>query len=157
VKRLALLLLLFTFICTAPAQAGWKSDWRWAPYAKEHKFKHKYDSLKELRRAYLKEKKTFKRRAARYNKRRLQEWRHWTRLFIPDCTWYGESGTGPEYDPIRYTTPNALGSGAFGKFQFMPSTYHNRATYHDWSPLDQEIAARREYWANGIAPWTACY
>ena len=151
-KRFALLLLLFTFTCTSSAAA----DWRWAPPTKEHKVKIKYTNFKELKKAYLKEKRRHHRRIERHNNRRLRQWKHWTNLYIPDCTWYGESGTSPEYDPIRYTTPNAGGSGAYGKFQFMPGTYHNRATYHDWSPLDQEIAARREFWANGTAPWAAC-
>jgi hypothetical protein len=162
VKRIVLLLLLFTFTCTSSASAA---DWRWGRYDTQHKITIKvgknkvtrtYSSLKELKQIYLKERKKFKRREARYDKRRLREWKHWTNLFIPDCTWYGESGTGPEYDPARYTMPNSGGSGAFGKFQFMPGTYHNRAKYHDWSALDQEIAARREYWANGTAPWEAC-
>jgi hypothetical protein len=153
VKRLALLLLLFTFTCTSSASA----DWRWAPpQFKKEKVTYKYTSLKELRKSYLKEKRHFKRRAARYDKRRRAEWKHWTKLFIPACTWYGESGTGPEYARYRYTLPNSSGSGAYGKFQMMSGTYHNRAKYHDWSALDQEIAARREYWANGTAPLAAC-
>lgn len=151
--RIALLLLLFTFTCTSPASAA---DWRWAKYNTKHKITYKYSSLKELKESYLKEKQKFKRREARYDKRRLREWKHWISLFIPDCTWYGESGTGPKYARYRYTLPNSQGSGAYGKFQMMPATYHNRAKYHDWSALDQEIAGHREYQANGTAPWAAC-
>lgn len=155
-RRIALLLLLFTFICTSTASAGWRPDWRWAPYQKEHKVTYKYDSLKDLRKAYLKEKKKFKHRAARYNKRRLREWNRWSKTYIPSCTWYGESGTGPEFASYRYTLPNSTDSGAYGKYQMMPGTYHNRAKYHDWSALDQEIAGHREYQANGVSPWTNC-
>lgn len=151
-KRIALLLLLFTFICTSSASA----DWRWAPYHAKHKVSYKYDSLKSLKKTYLKEKHKFKHREARYNKRRLREWKHWSNLFIPTCTWYGESGTGPQFSPVRYTMPNSQGSGAFGKYQMMPGTYNNRAKYHDWTALDQEIAGHREYWANGTSPWANC-
>jgi len=109
-----------------------------------------------IKQSYRKALKRHKLRIQRYNHKRLQEWTHWTRLFIPSCTWYGESGTGPEYAPYRYTMANSGGSGAYGKFQMMSGTYHNRAKYHDWSALDQEIAARREYWANGTSPWSNC-
>lgn len=153
-KRLGLILLLFTFLWVPPAFA---SDWRWAkPNLRKQTVKYSCDSLKCIRQTYLKEKRRFKKRVALHDKRRLREWKHWTRLYIPQCTWYGESGTGPEYSPARYVMWNSSGSGARGKFQFMPGTYHNRAKYHDWSALDQEIAARREFWANGTAPWTNC-
>lgn len=151
-RRIVLLLLLFTFTCTSSASA----DWRWSQYQHKHKATYSYNSLKELKKDYLKERKKFKRREARYNKRRLREWKHWANLFIPSCTWYGESGTGPQFSPVRYVTPNSQGSGAYGKYQMMPGTYHNRAKYHDWSALDQEIAGHREYQANGTAPWEAC-
>lgn len=151
-KHIALLLLLFTFTCSASASA----DWRWAPYDKKHKATYSYTSLKELKKSYIKEKHKFKRREARYDKRRLREWKHWINIFIPDCTWYGESGTGPKFARYRYTLPNSQGSGAYGKFQMMPGTYHNQAKYHDWSALDQEIAGHREYQDHGTAPWDAC-
>jgi len=154
VKRLALLLLLlFTFTCPTSAMA----DWRWAPpkFEKE-KVTYRYSSLKELRKSYLREKRHFKRRVARYDKRRQQEWNRWTKTYIPSCTWYGESGTGPEFASYRYTLPNSEGSGAYGKYQMMSGTYHSQAKYHDWSPLDQEIAGHREYQAHGTAPWSAC-
>lgn len=151
-RRLVLVLLLFTFCCTSSASA----DWRWSPPTKQHRVVVKYTNFKELRKAYRKEKRRHHRRLERYNERRLHAWEHWTNLYIPACTWYGESGTGPEFDPARYTMPNATGSGAYGKYQMMPGTYHNRARYHDWSPLDQEIAGHREYYANGTAPWENC-
>jgi hypothetical protein len=150
-----LILLIMLFLVTAsPASA----DWRWAkPQLKKQTVTYSCASMKCIRQTYLKEKRRYHRRVERYDKRRQHEWSYWTHLFIPTCTWYGESGYGPEYARVRYTMPNATGSGAYGKFQFMPGTYHNRAKYHDWSPLDQEIAARREYWANGTSPWTNCH
>lgn len=152
-KRCTLLLLLFSLMGAAPAAA----DWRWAsPHFKAHKVTYSCDSLKCVRQHYLKERHRYKRKTAIYNKRRLREWRHWTKLFIPACTWYGESGYGPKYARIRYTMPNSTGSGAYGKFQMMPSTYHSDAKYHDWSALDQEIAGRREYWKHGTFPWQNC-
>ncbi len=153
-KSLAVAALLFTSTLVTPAQA----DWRWAkPVLKEQKIAYFCDTMQCLRRSYIKEKKKLHRKIVRYNQRRLREWRYWTSLYIPDCTWYGESGYGPKYARYRYTMWNSGGSTAYGKFQFMSNTYHNRAKYHDWSALDQEIAARREYWANGTGPWTNCY
>lgn len=153
-KRLGVLLLLFVPLW-APSVS--KADWRWAkPNLKHQTVKYHCATLKCIRHTYVKEKHRFKKRVKRYNQRRLREWRRWTRLYIPACTWYGESGTGPQYARYRYTLPNSTGSGAYGKFQMMPGTYHSRAKYHDWSPLDQEIAARREYWAHGTSPWANC-
>lgn len=148
---LALLLLAITW--SKPA----KADWRWAdPQIKKHNVTYSCNTYKCIRRTYLKEKHRLKRKIRRYHQRRLQEWKYWINLYIPVCTWYGESGYGPEYARYRYTLPNSQGSGAYGKFQMMWGTYHSRAKYHDWSPLDQEIAARREFWANGTSPWTNC-
>lgn len=153
-KRFGLLVLLCFLMVTPSADA----DWRWAkPQLRKQTVTYKCDTLQCIKQTYSKEKKRFEKRVDRYNKSRLKEWNHWTKLYIPQCTWYGESGTGPEYSPVRYTMPNSTGSGAYGKYQFMPGTYHNRAKYHDWSALDQEIAARREYWANGTSPWTNCH
>lgn len=151
-RRLGLLLLLFTFLFASSASA----DWRWTPYQKKHKVIYSYTSLKELKKSYHKERHKFKRREARYDKRRLRLWNHWAHLFIPTCTWYGESGAGPQFAQFRYTVPNSGGSGAYGKYQMMPGTYHNQAKYHDWSALDQEIAGHREYQDHGTAPWAAC-
>lgn len=152
-KRFILAVLLFTLLGAPPASA----DWRWAPpHLKKHRVTYSCDSLKCLRHTYVKERHRYQRKIARYNKTRLKEWNYWTRLFIPTCTWYGESGYGPKYAPVRYTMPNSTGSGAYGKYQFMSSTYHSSAKYHDWSPLDQEIAGRREYWKHGTSPWQNC-
>jgi hypothetical protein len=152
--RLGILLLLIALLGTSPAAAD---DWRWSkPSLKKQTIKYSCDSLKCIRDTYTKEKRRYKRRVARYDQRRLQEWKHWAHLYIPTCTWYGESGFGPQFSPIRYTMPNSQGSGAYGKYQMMSGTYHNRAKYHDWSPLDQEIAGHKEYYANGTAPWTNC-
>jgi hypothetical protein len=151
-KSLSIFLLWFALLAGQAA-----ADWRWAdPEFKKHKFSYSCNSFKCIKHTYLKEKRRLRRKITRYHNRRRHEWRHWTSLYIPACTWYGESGYGPEYARYRYTMPNASGSGAYGKYQFMPATYHNRAKYHDWSALDQELAARREYWANGTTPWTNC-
>lgn len=154
-RRFAVFLLWFTLLFAAPASA----NWRWAPPS-FGKYKITYScksyTLKCIRYTYLKEKRRYHRKVERFNQRRLREWKHWTTLYIPACTWFGESGEGPQYSPIRYTMPNSQGSGAYGKFQMMPNTYHSRAKYHDWSALDQEIASRREYWVNGTSPWSNC-
>jgi len=154
------LLAVLVALCTcsmlaAPAQA----DWRWAdPTIKKVKpaiFDCKTSACKKKAKKIAKVK--FKLKKLKFHYKREREWHRWTTRYIPDCTWYGESGVGPKYAKYRYTLPNSTGSGAFGKFQFMPGTYHSRAKYHDWSPLDQEIAARREFWANGIFPWENCH
>lgn len=152
-KRLGLLMLLFAPLGASPASA----DWRWAePKLKKQTITYSCTTMKCIHKTYTREKARYKKRMASYNQRRLQEWKHWVKIYIPNCTWYGESGTGAEYARYRYTLPNSTGSGAFGKFQMMPGTYHNRAKYHDWSALDQEIAARLEYQANGTHPWANC-
>lgn len=134
------------------------ADWRWAePKLKKQTISYSCETMACIDKAFKKEKKRFKKRVARYNKQRLQEWKHWTKLYIPQCTWYGESGRSAQFSRIRYTIPNSQGSGAYGKYQMMPGTYHNRAKYHDWSPLDQEIAGHREYYANGTQPWSNCH
>lgn len=154
-KRLGLLFLLLALLW-APSVA--RADWRWAkPNLKPQTIKYHCASLECIKHTYSKERKRLKRRIAYYNRRRLNEWKYWSRLYIPSCTWYGESGTGAQYARYRYTLPNSTGSGAYGKYQMMPGTYHSRAKYHDWSPLDQEIAGHKEYWANGTGPWTNCH
>lgn len=159
-KRLILMCLLvilfWSFVAALKAVEAY-ADWRWAdPQIKPHRIIYSCNTYKCIRRTYVKEKHRLQKKIKRYHHRRLQEWRYWTALYIPDCTWYGESGYGPRYARYRYTLPNSTGSGAYGKFQMMWTTYHSRAKYHDWSPLDQEIAARREFWAHGTSPWTNC-
>lgn len=157
VKRVMYILLgliLLAVLLKAPAA---QADWRWA----DPKFKVKFyavmcDTPQCVKAAKNISKQRHRRKIRSYHKRKLREWNLWTSRYIPDCTWYGESGHGPKYARVRYVTPNSGGSGAYGKFQFMPSTYHSVAKYGDWSPLDQEIAARREYWRNGTSPWTNC-
>lgn len=95
-------------------------------------------------------------RKAKFTLKREREWTAVTNSFIPDCTWFGESGTGAKYARYRYTLPNSEGSGAYGKFQMMSGTYFSNSKYGDWSPLDQEIAARREYHKHGTSPWSNC-
>lgn len=152
-KRLAFLAVLFALLGAQPASA----DWRWAhPHLRKQTVTYHCDSMKCLRQTYIKAKHRYQKRVARYDKRRLQEWKHWTRLYIPQCTWYGESGTSAQFARIRYTIPNAQGSGAYGKYQFMSGTYHTYAKYHDWTPLDQEIAGHRAYWDQGTEPWANC-
>jgi hypothetical protein len=155
-KRLVvtLLLLLFTFAFVESAQA----DWRWAkppfkqPKAKTSSCKTTACKTKSKKVAVLK----YKLKVAEYHLMKQREWDRWAKKYIPTCTWYGESGPGPEFAPHRYTMPNSTGSGAFGKFQFMPPTYFSFGRYDDWSPLDQEIAARQLFWAQGTSPWEAC-
>jgi hypothetical protein len=152
-KRFVFALLIFSAGLVTPA----KADWRWhPPKLKKQKIVFHCGSMACISSTYKKAKHIYKLRVERYNKRRLAEWKRWIAIPIPDCTWYGESGTGPEYSPTRYTTPNSTGSGAYGKFQMMPATYKSRGKYDDWSPLDQEIAARREFRVHGTSPWANC-
>jgi len=141
------------FIHPTPA----KADWRWPkPHFKIKKFKPVCDSTQCHIVAHIRTQQTYKARIKYYNAKKLAEWNQWIHLYIPKCTWYGESGTGPEYARTRYTVLNMQESGARGKFQFMPGTYQSVAKYNDWSPLDQEIAVRLEYWLHGTTPWSAC-
>lgn len=145
----------FALMIFAPGDS--RADWRWAPAQfKPHKIAYKCSDLKCLRKTYLKERTRLKHKIKLHDAKRLREWNHWTKLYIPQCTWYGESGQGPQFARYRYSVPNSQGSGAYGKYQMMPGTYHNRAKYHDWSPLDQEIAGHREYFSNGTSPWSNC-
>lgn len=155
-KRITLVLLIFTLLAAASPAAA---DWRWAaPHFGKHKVTYKCQTLtyKCLRHTYLKERHRLHRKFVRYHKRRQHEWNHWAHLYIPTCTWYGESGPGPQFASFRYTVPNSSGSGAYGKYQMMPSTYAAHAKYGDWTALDQEIAGHRLYWAAGTSPWQAC-
>jgi hypothetical protein len=152
-RRLTLVLLIFTLV---PASAA-GADWRWAPpKAEKRTVTTKCNTLKCLDTRFAKERKRLAHKIKVHDQRRLREWKRWTSLPIANCTWYGESGTGPEFAPYRYTTPNSTGSGAYGKYQFMPGTYSSNAKYHDWSALDQEIAGHREYQKHGVGPWSNC-
>lgn len=149
--------ILLSLVFINPSHAPAKADWRWAkPNIKVKKFKAVCNSTQCHKAARVRTKENHKARIKYYNARKLAEWNSWTHLPIPDCTWYGESGTGPQFARYRYTLPNSTGSGAYGKYQFMSTTYHDVAKYHDWSPLDQEIAGHREYWKLGTQPWSNC-
>lgn len=151
------LAIALSVICSLSFVNAAHADWRWAPpELKKQKVVFSCSTMECIKQAYKQAKRKHHLRVKRHNARRLKEWKQWSRLYIPTCTWYGESGPGPQFARFRYTVPNSSGSGAFGKYQMMPGTYHSRAKYHDWSPLDQEIAGHREFHANGTSPWEAC-
>lgn len=155
-KRIALIVLMLATFIVLPAGIA-HADWRWkTPHFKLKKVKPVCGQqvCRALARAQAKSNR--KARIAHFNARKRAEWHTWTHIPIPRCTWYGESGYGPEFARYRYTMPNSTGSGALGKYQFMGDTYISSGKYDDWSPLDQEIAARREYWKHGTGPWTNC-
>lgn len=153
-RRLVIAIMLFTLGLTA-TQAS--ADWRWKdPHYHMGTIKPWCDTQQCLHVAKVRARKHLKIRIRHYHQRKLKEWKRWTARYIPDCTWFGESGRGPKYAKYRYTLPNEGGSGAYGKFQFKPGTYFSSGKYDDWSPLDQEIAARREFWKHGTGPWTNC-
>jgi hypothetical protein len=160
-KRIGWIIFIMAVLATAIISinaASASADWRWAPpHFKEHEVTYKYTDLHSLRQIYLRERARLKRKIKLHDQRRLKEWKHWSRLYIPNCTWYGESGASPQFAQVRYTIPNAQGSGAYGKYQMMPGTYFAFAKYGDWSPLDQEIAGHRLFWDQGTSPWTNCH
>ena len=106
----------------------------------------------------------------RRRERRRREWKRTIAKPVPQCIWLGESGAPrpghgrglQEFARWRYRVRNGGSLGgpiegvAYGKFQFMPSTYRSVAKYGDWSKLDQEIAARRLLAQKGTGPWQAC-
>lgn len=152
VKRLIFILTLFVLCNTTTAHA----DWRWAkPKDKKQYVMLMCDSMQCAKVAQHKARVHYEKKIRRYNRRKLAEWQRVTSAYIPVCTWNGESGSGPQYARYRYRVTNTS-SGAYGKFQFMPSTYFSVGRYKDWSPLDQEIAARREYRSHGTSPWANC-
>jgi hypothetical protein len=154
-KLYALLALCVAFFIMTEPSYG---DWRWAPpHLRKQTVTYHCADLKCIRQTYVREKHRYLKRVKRYDKRRLHEWNHWAHLYIPACTWYGESGTGPQFAPYRYVLPNSHGSGALGKYQMMPGTYGTFAKYFDWSALDQEIAGHKLYWDQGTGPWTNCH
>lgn len=153
-RKTALVVLLLFTILTSTAEA----DWRWAGPKPKHisvgmvcdKGKNCNKVLRRMVR------KAQHKRVVRHNRVRQAEWDRVISVPVPRCTWYGESGVGPEFARYRYTLPNSKGSGAYGKYQFMKQTYFNNAKYGDWSPLDQEIAVRGEVAKHSIYPWTNC-
>lgn len=150
-RRIAGVLLLFTLLLVTPAEA----NWRWPkPHYKLQKAKAFCDMPQCVKAAHRRAHALRKARVQFYNHRKQAEWDYWTSLYIPSCTWLGESGAGPEFARFRYTVPNKDNSGAYGKYQFMPQTYASNAKYNDWSALDQEIAAHRLFWQAGTAPWS---
>jgi hypothetical protein len=154
-RRLVIAIMLFTLGLTLATSAS--ADWRWKrPNYHLGTLKVGCSSDRCYHDAKVRRRHRLEKRVHQYNKRMRKEWKLWTARYIPDCTWYGESGRGPEFARYRYTLPNSTGSGAYGKFQFMPHTYYVNGKYDDWSPLDQEIAVRREYWKHGEAPWSNC-
>lgn len=150
------------FLTTVLVLAGFSAgaahaDWRWAaPNYHLGKLKVGCSSAKCYHDAKVRRRHRLETRIYHYNLRKHREWLHWTSLYIPTCTWYGESGYGPQYSSVRYTMPNSGHSGAYGKYQFMPRTYFASGKYDDWSPLDQEIAARVEFWKHSTSPWANC-
>lgn len=147
-------MLFFTLGLMVPSA---HADWRWkAPNWHRAELKPWCSSAKCLHEEKMRENAKLRHRLYHFNKKRLKQWKHWTRLYIPACTWYGESGRGPQYSRARYVMPNQGHSGAYGKFQFMPRTYYSSGQYDDWSPLDQEIAARVEFWKHKTSPWANC-
>lgn len=154
-RMFSVIVLFLALMVIAPKAAS--ADWRWsAPNYHLGTLKVGCSSAKCYQDAKSRRYHRLKKRIYHYHLRKRKEWKHWTSLYIPACTWFGESGRGPEFARYRYVTPNSGGSGAYGKFQFMPKTYFGRGRYDDWSPLDQEIAARREFWAHGTSPWSNC-
>lgn len=152
-KRLVLVLLLFMASTASIAHA----EWRWSrPNLAKQTVTFHCNTTVCIKSAYKTALKRYQRRVHRYDQQRLKEWKRWTRLYIPTCTWYGESGIGHQFAPYRYSVPNSGGSGAYGKYQMMSGTYHSRAKYDDWSPLDQEIAGHREFFVDGTSPWSNC-
>lgn len=154
-RRLVIAITLFlTMGLMAPSA---HADWRWkAPNWHRGELKPWCSSKKCLYEEKVRKNRKLRHRLYRFNKKRLKEWKYWTSRWIPTCTWFGESGQGPQFARYRYYVPNSGGSGAFGKYQMMPGTYSSRAKYGDWSPLDQEIAGHLEFYAHGTGPWANC-
>lgn len=67
---------------------------------------------------------------------------------LPDCTWRPESGGS-------YTAYNAS-SGAYGKYQVIPSTWAAHCSDLGRGPAGQERCAARVYAAQGAGAWVNC-
>lgn len=86
---------------------------------------------------------------------------------MPACTWAPESSWDPRTGQSFIGRPWALGryrvvnpgSGAGGKFQFLPSTWRNiggRGLPHHAPPVDQERGARKLRRLVGLSAWVNC-
>jgi hypothetical protein len=67
---------------------------------------------------------------------------------LPDCTWRPESGGS-------YTAVNGS-SGAYGKYQIIPSTWAAHCSDLGRDPAGQERCAARVYEAQGAGAWVNC-
>jgi hypothetical protein len=67
---------------------------------------------------------------------------------LPECTWRPESGGS-------YTAVNPS-SGAWGKYQVIPSTWAAHCGDLDRGPSGQETCAARVYAAQGAGAWANC-
>ena len=67
---------------------------------------------------------------------------------LPSCTWVPESGGS-------YTAYNPS-SGAYGKYQIIPSTWAAHCSGLDRGPGGQEQCAARVYAAQGSGAWVNC-
>jgi hypothetical protein len=67
---------------------------------------------------------------------------------LPDCTWRPESGGS-------YTAVNGS-SGAYGKYQIIPSTWAAHCSDLGRGPDGQERCAARVYAAQGAGAWVNC-
>jgi Transglycosylase-like domain len=86
---------------------------------------------------------------------------------MPYCTWGPESNWDPATGVSFHGRPWAIGryrvinpsSGAGGKFQIMPTTYHavgGRGAPHQSPPVVQERLARRIWAWQGPQAWVNC-
>lgn len=121
--------------------------------------------LRTLRRIVRCQHSARSKRIVRFHLRRYKaahairvRWAYFKSHPMPYCTWGHESGEGvPEWPPsARYTTPNSQGSGAYGKYQIMPSIWVANGGGASWAPLEQERVARNLYAARGTQPWSGC-
>lgn len=67
---------------------------------------------------------------------------------LPSCTWVPESGG--DYNAYNPS------SGAYGKYQVIPSTWAAHCSGLDRGPAGQEECAARVYAAQGAGAWVGC-
>jgi hypothetical protein len=67
---------------------------------------------------------------------------------LPECTWRPESGG--DYGAVNPS------SGAYGKYQIIPSTWAAHCSGLDRGPAGQERCAARVYAAQGAGAWVGC-